>query len=90
MLRKIKKIAFFTTVVIVVLSVLGLAKYLDIELDFAANTGHKLMLRLPNLTHLSTYLNGRQYQFNTEKVCLPAFLFLLLMSRCLLIRGSST
>lgn len=90
MLRKIKRLAIFTTVLVVVLSVLALAKYGDIELGFAADTGHKLMIKLPDLTYLSAYLNGRQYQFNIEKVCLPAFFLLLVISRGLLIRRIST
>ncbi len=90
MLRKIKKLAIFTTLLVVVLSTLGLAKYGDIELGYAADTGHKLTLRLPDLTHLSAYLNGCEYQFNIEKVCVLAFLLLLLISRGLLIRRIST
>lgn len=90
MLRKIKKLAIFTTVLVIVLSILGLAKYGDIDLGFAADTGHKLMIKLPDLTHLSAYLNGCEYQFNIEKICVPAFFFLLLISRGLLIKRIPT
>ena len=89
MRRKIKKLAVFTTVVVVVLSVLGVVKYLNIELDSAVNTGHNLTLTLPSVPLLSTYLNSRQYRFNIENVCITGFVFLLLVSRGLLIRKAT-
>ncbi len=86
---KFKKLALFTTLVVLLLSALVLAKYTDMELGFSAVEGHKLTLTLPNLSHLSGYLNGRQYQFNIEKICIPGFLVLLVIFRVLLLQKVS-
>ncbi len=69
MRHKIKKLALFSIVAVVVLSISGLAKYL--------------------LPHLSTYLNGGEYQFKIEDACLSGSMFLLVISRVSLIRRAS-
>ena len=86
MQNKVKTLLIVTATSAVVLSVLGLARYLNIGLYFAAYDSSKVTITLPNLTHLSTYLNGGVYQFDVRSVCLAGFLFLLTSWRALLIR----
>ena len=81
-----KNLAKWGTLVVVVLLVVCVAKYLDVELGFTPKNGSRMTLRVPNLTHLSTYLNGGEYQFGIEDVCLGGFVFLLTVCRCLFLR----
>ena len=89
MRTKIKKAAFLTIMVVVVLSVsgLGLAKYLDVLPDIQSQ------LSAPSLTLLfsqvSTYLKPGEYLTVVETLCLPFLMFLLMMSRISLIRKVS-
>ena len=72
---------------IVVILMLCLAKHLDTESGFAINDSCKLMFSLPNLTHLSTHLNGSQYQLDMDKIGLAGlFMLLLTFWRVLLLK----
>ena len=73
-------------VVVVILSVLALAKYLNAGLTSVVDNGCKLATALPHLTNLSRYLNSRQYQFYIEDLSLIAFLLLLVLWRALFLR----
>lgn len=86
MQSKIKKLALFTIVAVVVLSVAGVAKCGAIESDSAADAGHILTLRLPNLA----FLNGPEYHSAIENICLTVFVVLLVVFRALLIRKASS
>ncbi len=92
---KIKTLAILTTVLVVVLSGLGLAKYLHVQSGSMVCDGNEVTLEVSCLTHfgtqLGTYLNGYGYQFSIiEKMCLPGFVFLLVISRTSLIRKMSS
>ena len=86
MQNKVKTLLIVTATSAAVLSVLVLARYLNIGLYFAAYDSSKVTITLPNLTHLSTYLNGGVYQFDVRSACIAGFLFLLTSWRALLIR----
>jgi len=92
---KIKTLAILTIVLVVVLSGLGLAKYLHVQSGSMVCDDKKVTLKVSCLTHfgtqLTTYLNGYGYHFHIiEKICLPGFVFLLAVSRTLLIRKMSS
>jgi hypothetical protein len=65
MRKKIKKSAISTAAVVVVLSVLGLAKYLNIQLGCTLGNNNGAALMLSSLSHLGTqlraYLNSSNY-----------------------------
>jgi hypothetical protein len=86
---KIKRLLVLSTSFIVILSVLGLVKYFNIGLGVASGDSCKLALTVPNLTHLSRYLDGGQYQFDIRSICLAAYLFMLISFRSLFLRKTS-
>ena len=90
MRSRIKTLLILAIVAVVILSVLGLVKYTGMGVGFSAVGGHKLMLTLPNLTRLSSHLNGGEYQFNIENICFAGFTLLLAVSRACLLRGVSS
>lgn len=65
MRNKIKKSAISTTAVVVVLFVLGLAKYLNIQLGCTLGNNNGATLMLSSLAHLGkqlrAYLNSSNY-----------------------------
>ena len=83
---EIKGLTVLVILAVVILSVLGFTKYLDAESGIVINDGSKLTLRMPNLPHLNAYLNGSEYEFGIENVCLIGFLLLLTSFRVLLLR----
>ena len=85
MAKKIKKSAISTTVVVVVLSVLGLAKYLNIQSGCTLGNNNAATLMLSSLTHLGTQLRAYLSTSNClsliKMTCVDALLFVLLISR---------
>jgi len=72
--------------VVVVLSLLALARYFNAGLTFVVENGCKLTAALPGLANLSKYLNSRQYQIYIEDLSLIAFLILLVYWRAFFLR----
>jgi len=87
MRNKIKRLAILTTVVVVVLSVLGAVKYLDIQ---PKHIVFSLTLIVSTVTHfgtqLHTYLNSSEYLTAIEIVCVPSLILLLIIVRASMIR----
>ncbi len=89
MRTKIKKAALLTIMIVVVLSVsgLGLAKYLNVLPDIQSQ------LSAPSLTLLFTqvcaYLEPGEYLTVVEIICVPTLIFLLIMSRVSMLRKFS-
>jgi len=80
MRTKIKTLAFFTMIVVVILSVLGVAKYLNIQPKLIASS-------LANLaTQLCTYLNNNEFLLAIEKICAVALTLLLIILRASMLR----
>ena len=90
MRNKIKKSAIPTAAVVVVLSVLGLAKYLNFQLGCTLGNNNAATLMLSSLTHLGTqlraYLNSSNYLSAVKITCVDALIFLLFISRGSLLR----
>ena len=87
MRNKIKRLAILTTVVVVVLSVLGAVKYLDIQ---AKHIVSSLTLIVSILTHfgtqLYTYLNSIQFLSVVETTSVFALILLLIILRASMLR----
>lgn len=86
---KIKKLVLFTTVLVLVLSVLGFAKYLHIQSGSVLCNGNEVTLTVSGLTHLSAYLNGYEYHSAFENLSLTVFVVLLVVFRALLLRKAT-
>lgn len=90
MAKKIKKSAILTGAVIVVLSVLGLAKYLNFQPGCTLGNNNAATLMLSTLTHLGTQLRAYLYTSNClsmiKMTCVDALLFVLIISRVSQIR----
>ncbi|UCF42355.1 MAG: hypothetical protein JSV99_07035, partial [Planctomycetota bacterium] len=82
----IKTFVILTALAVIVLSLVGLAKYFDIRLGIASGDSSKLTLTVPGLTHQSACLSARAYQFDIYNICLAGFLFVVTSWRALLIR----
>lgn len=85
---RIKRLVVLSISFIVILSVLGLMKYFNIGLGIASGDSCKLALTVPDLPHLSRYLDGGQYQFDIKNICLAAYLFVLTSLRALFLRNT--
>ena len=87
MRNKIKRLAILTTVVVVVLSVLGAVKYLDIQPKHIVSS---LTLIVSTLTHfgtqLYTYLNSIQFLSVVETTSVLALILLLIILRASMLR----
>lgn len=82
----IKTFVILTILAVLILSVLGLAKYYNIRLGIASGNGSKLTLTVPGLTHQNACLSARAYHFDIYNICLVTFLFVVTSWRALLIR----
>jgi hypothetical protein len=82
----IKTFVILTALAVIVLSLVGLAKYFDIGLDMASNDSGRLTLTVPGITNQGGCLSARAYQFDVNNICLVAFLFVVTSWRALLIR----
>ena len=87
MRNKIKRLAILTTVVVVVLSVLGAVKYLDIQPKHIVSS---LTLIVSTVTHfgtqLYTYLNSVQFLSVVETTSVFALILLLIILRASMLR----
>jgi len=88
MRNRIKKLAFFTVLVVVVLSVLGVAAYLNIQSICAfGNKARLIVSSLTNLlTQLRTHINCSEYLSAIEITCANALLLSMFIIRLKLIR----
>jgi len=88
MRNRIKKLAVLTTLVVVVLSVLGVAIYLNIQsLCALGDKAGLIVSSLTNLlTQLRTHLNCREYLSAIEIACANALFLSLFIVRLKLIR----
>ncbi len=90
MAKKFKKSAIFTGAVVVVLSVLGLAKYLNIQPGCTLGSNNSATLIVSSLAHLGTQLRAYLYSSNClsmiKVTCVNALLFLLFISRISLLK----
>ncbi|HUS74175.1 MAG TPA: hypothetical protein VMY06_14035 [Sedimentisphaerales bacterium] len=90
MRKKIKKSAILTGAVVVVLSVLGLAKYLNIQPGCTLGGNNSVRLMLSSLTHLGTQLRAYLSTSNClsliKMTCVDALIFFLLISRISLLK----
>ena len=91
MRNKIKRLAILTTVVVVVLSVLGAVKYLDIQPKHIVSS---LTLIVSALTHfgtqLHTYSNSVQFLSVVETTSVLALVLLLIILRASMLRRVSS
>ena len=89
MRNKIKKAAFLTIMVVVVLSVsgLGLAKYLNVLPDIQSQLSAPSLTLL--FTQVCTYLEPGEYLTVVEIIFVPTLIFLLIMSRVSMLRKFS-
>jgi len=90
MRKKIKKSAILTGAVVVVLSVLGLAKYLNIQPGCTLGGNNSVRLMLSSLTHLGTQLRAYLSTSNCLSLIkmtgVDALIFFLLISRISLLK----
>jgi hypothetical protein len=80
MRSKIKQLADLATLVVVVLSVLGVAKYLNIQ------PKHIASCLANSATQLCTYLNNNEFLLTIEKICAAALTLLLIILRASMLR----
>ncbi len=86
MRSSIKTFIVLTALAIIVLSLVGLAKYFDIRLGIASDNSGKVTLTVPGIMNQGACLSMRAYQFDIHNICLIAFLFVVTSWRALLIR----
>lgn len=86
MRSSIKTFVILTAMAVLVLSLLGLAKYFNVYLGIASGDSGMLTLMVPGITSEDGCLSARAYQFDINNICLAGFLFLLTSWRVLLIR----
>lgn len=90
MAKKIKKSAIFTGAVVVVLSALGLAKYLNFQPGCTLGGGNSVRLMLSSLTHLGTqlraYLSTCNFLPMIKMTLVDSLLFVLVISRVALFK----
>ena len=81
-----KRFAKWGVVAVIVILLVCLLKYFGAGLGFTVDNGYKLALKVPNLAHLSRYLDGSEYQFNFKEICAAGFVVLLASLRFLFLR----
>jgi hypothetical protein len=84
MRNKIKTLAFLTMIVVVILSVLGVVKYLDLQPKQIVSGLTSLATQLQ--VHMQTQLKPVEHLSATEKLCFPAVMFLLIILRTSMVR----
>lgn len=84
MRTKIKKMVFLTMIVVVILSVLGVAKYLNMQPKQIASGLTSMATQLQ--VQLQTQLKPVEHLSKAEKLCFPAAMFLLLILRTSMVR----
>jgi hypothetical protein len=88
MRTKIKTLAFLTMIVVVILSVLGVAKYMDMQPKQIVSGLTSLATQLQTQIHaqLQTQLKPVENLSAAEKLCFPAAMFLLIILRVSMVR----
>jgi len=84
MRTKIKTLAFLTLIAVVILSVLGVAKYLDMQPKQIVSGLTSLATQLQ--MQLQTQMKPVEHLSATEKLCFPAAMFLLIILRVSMVR----
>jgi len=84
MRNKIKTLAFLTMIVVVIVSVLGVAKYLDLQPKQIASGLTSLATQLQ--VHMQTQIKPVEHLSTAEKLCFPGAMFLLLILRTSMIK----
>ena len=87
MRTKIKTLAFLTMIAVVILSVLGLAKYLDMQPKQIVSD--LTSMATPLQLHLQTQIKPIGHLSATQKICFSAFIFLLITIRASMMRKGS-
>ena len=82
MRTKIKTLAFLTLIVVVILSVLGVAKYLDMQPKQIVSG----LTSLASQLQMQTQIKPIEYLSATEKICFPAAMFFLFILRATMIK----
>jgi len=88
MQNKIKTLAFLTMIVVVILSVLGVAKYLDMQPKQIVSSLTSLASQMQ--IQLQTQIKPIEHLSNAEKICIPAMLFLVFTIRVMMIKRISS
>ena len=84
MRTKIKTLAFLTMIAVVILSVLGMAKYMDMQPKQIVSGLTSLATQLQ--MHLHTQVKPIEHLSATEKICFPAAMFFLFILRATMIK----
>ncbi len=84
MRTKIKTLAFLTMIAVVILSVLGLAKYMDMQPKQIVSGLTSLATQLQ--MHMQTQIKPIEHLSATEKICFPAAMFFLFILRATMIK----
>jgi len=87
MRTKIKTLAFLIMIAVVILSVLGVAKYLDMQPKQIVSGLTSLASQLQ--IQFQTQIKPVEYLSATEKICFPAMLLLVLTIRVMMIKKVS-
>ena len=85
MRNNVKTLVVLTVLLVIVLSLLVMTKYFNAGLALTIKGG-ELAVTVPNLAHLSKYLNGCRYQLDIMNTLVVPFILLLLFWRTLLLR----
>jgi len=82
-----KKKVKCTALILIALFVwsLCLAKYFDSQAGITITNADQLTVRLPYVPHISSYLNGSEYQLDIYNGCTLIFLAVLVLWRILLL-----
>jgi len=86
MRTKIKTLAFLTMIVVVILSVLGVAKYLDMQPKQIVSS----LTSLASQMQMQMQTKPIEHLSNAEKICIPAMLFLVFTIRVMMIKRISS
>jgi hypothetical protein len=84
MRTKIKTLAFLTLIAVVILSVLGLAKYMDMQPKQIVSGLTSLATQLQ--MHMQTQIKPVEHLSATEKIFFPAAMFFLFILRATMIK----
>jgi hypothetical protein len=84
MRTKIKTLAFLTLIAVVILSVLGVAKYLDMQPKQIVSGLTSLATQLQ--MNVQTQIKPIEHLSATEKICFPAAMFFLIILRSTMIK----
>lgn len=86
MRTKIKTLAFLTMIAVVILSVLGVAKYLDMQPKQIVSGLTSLASQLQMQMQTQTQIKPIEHLSASEKICFPAAMFFLFILRATMIK----